>query len=379
MIGTEGMKVLVVNPGSTTTKVAIYHDETLAFSHEISYSMADLAPYPTVMDQRERREADVRELLASQHLAADFDAVVGRGGLVGPVRPGGYFVDEGFCDVITHRPLLEHASNLGGPLAARLASSFGKPGCLALVYDPVTIDEMDDVCRITGVPGIERMSIGHHLNMRAVARKLAAQLGQPYQQLRVIVAHLGGGSSVSAIAGGQVVDLVSDDEIQFSAERSGGIPVKEVLKLAQLTAPAQLKRDLRQHAGLAGLLGTTDLQKVDVRIADGDRWAMLVHDALALQIAKTIATLAVSLSGRLDAIALTGGMAHSQRLVAAITARAGWIGPISCFPGEFEMEALAYGALRILAGSEQAQRVTDCLTAGLSRIQQLAANSRTNL
>lgn len=354
-------RILVINPGSTSTKIAVFNDASEVFRHELTYSREDFAGAASIMDQLERREADIEAALANDFPAGSFDAGVGRGGLVGPVAPGGYQVDEAFLDIIANRPVLEHASNLGGPLAAALAARLGADGAPALIYDPVTVDEMSDVCRITGIPGIERKSIGHHLNMRAVARKLADAIGTPYESARTVIVHLGGGSTACAIDGGAMLDFVSDDEIMFSAERSGGVPLKEFVALAQTVPAGELKSVVRGSAGLAGLLGTTDLREIEARIKDGDDKAALIFDALALQIGKTIATLATSLSGRIDAIALTGGMARSTDLVAAIKQRVEWIAPIHAFGGEFEMEALALGALRIIRGEEDAQLVTDYL------------------
>lgn len=354
-------RILAINPGSTSTKIAVFDDEREIFRHEITYRGADFAGMDRITDQLPRREADIEAALAGTFGPGSFDAVVGRGGLVGPVGPGGYEVDDDFLDVITNRPVLEHASNLGGPLAKALVTKFGVPGAHAYIYDPVTVDEMSDAARITGVAGIERKSIGHHLNMRAVARKLADAIDSPYEEASEIIVHLGGGSTACAISSGRMVDFVSDDEIMFSAERSGGVPIKELIALAGSMQLAELKSAVRSGGGLAGLLGTTDLREIESRIGAGDERAALVFEALALGIAKTIAALAASLKGEVDAIALTGGMARSELLLAAVRERAGWIAPIHAFGGEFEMEALALGARRIVLGEERAHHVRDYL------------------
>lgn len=356
------MNILAINPGSTSTKVAVFTDGEMLFSENITYSEDSFQDAAAVMDQLEIRHDDIEKILQEHYPNMRFDAVVGRGGPVGPVPPGGYVVDDEFIEVVTHRPVLQHASILGGPLAREVSRAAGTAECLALIYDPVTIDEMSDVARITGVPGVLRQSIGHHLNMRAVARRVAEKLGKPYDEARMVVLHIGGGSSACAISGGHVVDLISDDEVQFSAERSGGLPVKELLRLVKNMSIDEANIQLRQRSGLAGLLGTTDLREVEKRMADGDEYAALVFDAMALQISKAIAALAVSLDGKVDALAITGGMAHSDQLVSAVQKRTAHIAQLIPYPGEFEMVALEQGARRILSGSEPAQRVGDFLS-----------------
>lgn len=357
------MNILVINPGSTSTKLAVYRDADELISETVTYPENAFADSSSIMDQLDRRRTDIETFLRERCPSMTFDAIVGRGGLVGPVAPGGYIVDDEFLDVITHRPVLQHASNLGGPLAKELSQTVGTDTCLALIYDPVTVDEMSDVARITGVPNVYRRSIGHHLNMRAVARRVAEKIGKSYGDARMVILHMGGGSSACAISGGEVVDWISDDELQFSAERSGGLPVKEILALVRNESVDEANIRLRRHSGLAGLLGTTDLREVERRIDDGDSHATIVFDALALQIAKAFAALGVSLNSQVDAFALTGGMAHSERLVDAVKKRIEGIAPLIAYPGEFEMIALAKGARRILSGTERAQHVGEYLPA----------------
>lgn len=353
------MRIVAINPGATTTKVGVFDDEREVFSHEITYASDAFDGEQSVFDSLDLRHRDVEELLSQPREGYDpslpFDAAVGRGGLIGPVGPGAYLVDDEFEDRVRNHPVLDHASNLGGPLARRIAASRGVRDCPAFIYDAVTVDEMDEVFRITGVPQIRRTTVGHHLNMRAVAIDVADQIGLGYAKANIIVVHLGGGTSASAHREGRVVDWLSDDEAQFSAERSGGIPVRGIIALDRMYSPDEVRDLLRRKAGLQGHLGTKDLREVERRIDDGDEHAALVFDALALQVAKAFGTLAVSLEGRVDALVLTGGMARSQRLCDRVAQRTGFIAPLHPFPGEAELQALASGARRVLTGQEQAR------------------------
>lgn len=362
VIPTPSGPILAINPGSTSTKISVVIDGEEVLSENITYTESDFADCARIADQITRRKADIEALLAERLPETRFAAVVGRGGLPGPVPAGGYLVDDTFMKIITEHPVLEHASNLGGPLAKELAASAGIDGCASLIYDPVTIDEISDVARITGVPGIERKSIAHHLNMRAVARRAADFAHLPYEKANVIVVHMGGGSSACAIKEGRVIDVISDDEVMFSAERSGGVPVKELTTLMKTMSVEEIVTKVRRHSGLAGHLGTTDLREVEARMADGDSHAQLIFDALALQIGKAFAALAASLKGAVDVIAITGGMAHSEPLVKAVAAHAEFIAPLFAYPGECEMTALAEGARRILAGTESAHHIGEYLS-----------------
>lgn len=346
------MKILAINPGATSTKVAAFEDETELFRDSLDYSAEHFGHCTTVFEQFDERAADINKLLQARNLDYKFDAVVGRGGLIGPVRPGAYIVDDAFDDVVRNRPTLDHASNLGGPLARAVAATFGVPDAPALIYDPVTVDEMDDVARLTGIAGVERKSIGHHLNMRAVAIDLAHKLGKGYANADIIVVHLGGGSSASAHRHGVVVDFISDDEVQFSAERSGGIPLKEITGMLSRMTVAEFNHTIRAEAGLKSHVGTTDMRVLEAQIESGDEHAMLVLDALALQVSKAIGSLAVAMYGHVDGIILTGGMAYSTLLCGKVAERTAFIAPLHPYPGESEMAALAGGARRVLLGEE---------------------------
>lgn len=353
------MHILAINPGATSTKIAGFEDATEVFRDELNYAADHFAPSNTVFSQFDERVADVSAALEGRNLGYQFDAVVGRGGLIGPVGPGAYAVDDAFEDRVRNHPTLEHASNLGGPMARAIAQRFGTRNCSALIYDPVTVDELSDVARITGIAGVQRESVGHHLNMRAVAIDLAQKLGLGYSKASIIVVHMGGGSSASAHHNSVVVDFISDDEVQFSAERSGGLALKTVTRMIKESSVEQFTRTIRSEAGLRSHIGTTDMRVLEQRIADGDQYASLVLDALALQIGKAMASLAVTLNGQVDALILTGGMAHSRLLCQKVAQRTAFIAPLYPYPGEAEMSALAGGALRVLSGQESLHRLDE--------------------
>lgn len=353
------MHILAINPGATSTKIAAFDDGVELFHDELDYPADHFAPSDSVFSQFDERVADVEHCLEQRNLDFKFDAVVGRGGLIGPVGPGAYAVDDAFEDRVRNRPTLQHASNLGGPMARAIARRFGTQQCPALIYDPVTVDEMSDVARITGIAGVQRESVGHHLNMRAVAIDLAQKLGLGYPKASIIVLHMGGGSSASAHQNGVVVDFISDDEMQFSAERSGGLALKTVTRMIKETSVDQFNRKVRTESGLRSHVGTTDMRVLEKRIADGDEYAALVLEALALQIGKAMASLAVTLNGHVDALILTGGMAHSASLCQKVGQRTAFIAPLYPYPGESEMPALAGGARRVLSGQEPLHRLDE--------------------
>ncbi|MGL5405636.1 MAG: butyrate kinase [Propionibacteriaceae bacterium] len=344
--------ILTVNPGATSTKIAAFEDTAELWRETINYDATDFAGMTSVFDQLERRYNDIKTILESRHSGMVFDATAGRGGLIGPVKPGAYVVNDALIDQLRNRPVLDHASNLGGALAREVARDFGIVDCPAFIYDPVTVDSMTDIARLTGLKGVERKSIGHHLNMRAVAMDLADTLGLGYKKANIIVVHMGGGSSASAHCQGEIVDFVSDDEIQFSAERSGGVPLKEITTLLKTMSPTELGTKLRKEAGLLSHCGTTDMREIESRIQAGDTAAETVVAAMGLQVAKCMASLAATLAGKVDGLILTGGMAHSSRLCDEVSKRTDFIAPFYPYPGEAELPALAGGVLRVLRGEE---------------------------
>lgn len=348
-------RILAINPGSATTKIGIFEDGREAHAIILSHDLGELAGFARVSDQYEYRLSAIRNALASHGCNPDgFHAVVARGGMLGPVESGAYQVNDLMIETL-RGAVKEHASNLGAALAQELA---GKSGAMALVYDAVTVDEMWDFARVTGIPGIERPSIGHVLNSRAVAREWADAQGLSYHQSRLIVAHLGGGITLSLHMEGRLVDMISDDEGSFSPERSGAIPGRQMIRhifsggLGEREALDTLQGT---QAGLWGLTGTGDTREIEDRIASGDRKAAFYFEAMAFHVSGRIGQLAAEAAGKVDQIILTGGTAHSRRFTDWIGERVSFIAPVTVIPGERELQALAAGALRVLEGKEAAR------------------------
>ncbi|MGF3067017.1 butyrate kinase [Facklamia sp. P12945] len=352
-------KIIVINPGATSTKIAYFENDQEIWKDEILYTNEEISHFPHVFDQFEMRSQDVLSLLEEHHLTKDLDTAVGRGGGIGPVKSGAILVDNELLDRLEFHPVIEHASNLGAKLAQAVINHFGKPGTNAYIYDPITVDSMSDVARLTGIKGVSRKSIGHHLNMRAVARRVASDMGKSYQEAKIIVVHMGGGCSASAHQGGEIVDFISDDEVMFSAERSGGIAIKNLIPLIKERGVDAFYKFARNEAGLYSYFQTKDLRLIEQRAVDGDEEAKLVLEAMALGIAKTIACLAATIGGPVDAVSMTGGMAHSEFLRNEVKKRTAFIGPFIPFPGEFEMIALAKGGNRVLNQEETAHRLAE--------------------
>ena len=353
------MKILALNPGSTSTKVALFEDHTELWSETQRYDTDVIGRFSGVMEQEEFRLEEIRKCLAAHGATvADLDAVVGRGGLLKPIESGTYEVSDKMLEDLRACTWGEHASNLGAPLAVRLAD---EGGCgKAYIVDPVVVDEMCPLARYSGLPEIERRSIFHALNQKAVARRAAVELGKPYAECNLVVAHMGGGVSVGAHEKGRVIDVNNalDGDGPFSPERAGSLPVGGLVKLAfsgKYELP-QLLKMLTGKGGLVAHLGTNDLREVARRMDDGDEKARLLFEALAYRMAKEIGASAAALSGEVDAIILTGGLAYNERFTKLIRDRVAFIAPVKIYPGEDEMQALVEGALRVLNGSEEARR-----------------------
>ena len=345
-------KILVINPGSTSTKVAVYHSEKRIFSSTLRHSVEELAVHPDVMDQFGFRKEVVLRELARNGIPLDFDAAVGRGGLLKPIPGGVYEVNEQMR-YDTLRARHSHACNLGALIAYYVASSL--PHCRAFIADPGVVDELEPVARITGSPLMPRITIWHALNQKAVARRFAREHQTSYENLDLIVCHLGGGISVAVHHKGRAIDANNalDGEGPFSPERAGTLPSGALVDLCfsgKYTC-RELKKRISGHAGLAAHLGTTDVPTILQRIADGDTHAELVVDALVYNVAKAIGAAATVLCGKVDAILLTGGMAHSDYITGRITGRVSFLAPVYVYPGEDEMEALAMNAVGALDGT----------------------------
>jgi len=353
-----GYKILVINPGSTSTKVAYFEDDRKVWQETVRHNPEELAKFENIADQHEFRKNTILTLLKEKGVnLSEIDAFVGRGGLLHPMEGGTYRVNEKMLDDLRNRPMGQHASNLGALIAYELAKEAG--GKPAFIVDPVVVDEMMDIARPTGWPEFQRRSIFHALNQKAVARLWAKEHGRRYEDVRVIVAHMGGGISIGAHKNGKVIDVNNalDGEGPMSPERSGTLPVYSLALLCfsgKYTRSEMLKK-IKGKGGWMAHLGTSNAIELEKRWREGDEHVKLIVGATAYQVAKWIAHMAVALEGKVDAILLTGGLAYFPEFVEEIKRFASWIAPIYLYPGEREMEALAEGALRVLRGEEEAK------------------------
>ncbi len=354
-------KILAINPGSTSTKFSAYVNERSELVKNIRHSDADMEQFRgrPILGQQQFRSAQIETALSDGgYDVRELDAVVGRGGLLPPLESGTYVVDEEMLEQLRQAKRGEHASNLGAVLAHSIAQ---KAGVQAYVVDPVSVDEWPEHARLSGSVLLERQCLSHALNSKAVAKRYARQCGKAYESLRLIVAHLGSGISVSAHENGRMVDVTnSREEGAFSTERAGGVPAMQLVdlcfsgKYTQKQVEALLFRD----GGLYSYLGTRDLVEVERGIQSGDARSKAVFEAMVYQIGKELGAMTAVLLGRVDAVLLTGGMAHSQQLVSALRGYASWIAPITVYPGEDELQALTEGVLRVLRGEEQPRFLT---------------------
>lgn len=349
-------RVLVINPGATSTKFAVFEGECPFFRKTVEHSAEELQGFRQVFDQYRYRLKIITEALAEAGISPrSLKAVVGRGGLLKPLAGGTYAVTMQMLEDLKRADRGEHASNLGAVIAFTIAATAGIP---AFIVDPVSVDEMQEVARVSGLPDIQRISMSHALNMKAVARKVAGQMGAKYEEVNFIVVHLGTGVSVAAHRKGRAIDLNNNmDEGPFSPDRCGGVPAAQLVKLCfsgQYTYQ-EMRERISGKGGMYAYLGTKDIREAEAMAGQGNEQARLVLDALAYQTAKEIGALAAVLEGEVDRIILTGGMAHSRRIVGSITRRVQFIAPVVAVPGEEELEALALGALRVLRGAESAK------------------------
>lgn len=346
--------ILVVNPGSTSTKIAVYEDEKPILLRNIRHTVEELSQFKQIVDQREfRRELVVKEL-EMMGIPMKFDVIIGRGGLAKPIEGGVYEVNEEMCNDAYHA-MRKHACNLGCIIAYELAQRI--PGCQALIADPGTVDELDDVARISGSPLMPRIAIWHALNQRAIARRFAKEQGRQYEDLNLIICHLGGGISVAAHRKGRAIDANNalDGEGTFSPERAGTLPAADLIHLCysgKYTEDELIKK-IAGKAGLAAHLGTNDVKEVIHRVEQGDAHAALLLDAMIYQTAKCIAAQSAVLCGQIDAILLTGGIAYSDYITSRLRERIGFLAPVYIYPGEDEMRALALNALAVLRGERE--------------------------
>ncbi len=348
-------KILAINPGSTSTKIALYENEKEVFCKTLEHPIAELEKYKKVQDQFEMRKDVVLSFLKENgYDVNDLAAVVGIGGMLPPVKSGAYRVNEVMVDRLKNNPIIEHASNLGALIAYEIASSIGIP---SYIYDSVRVDELKDIARISGMPDLLRSSTSHALNSRAMAMRVAKKYGKKYSDMNFIVAHLGGGISLSVHEKGRMVDIIADDEGPFSPERAGRVPCKALIDLCYSGNydKAAMNKKLRGNGGIKAYLNTVDARVVENMINDGDEYAKLIYEAMAYQIAKGIGELATVVGGGVDVIIITGGIAYSKMMTSWIKKRVEFIATVEIMPGENEMESLALGTLRVLNGEEIAR------------------------
>lgn len=346
-------QILAINPGSTSTKIALYEDDKQIHEKNITHSNEEIAKYDHVADQYEMRYNEIMSFLNEiNYDVKNLSAVVGRGGLLPPVKSGAYRVNDVMVDVLKNRPVVDHASNLGAIISFEMAEKLSIP---SFIYDSVAVDELEDIARYSGMADIKRKSLAHALNMRAVAIKTAEDIDKDYLKSNIIVAHLGGGMSLSVHKNGKMVDIVSDDEGPFSPERSGRVPCKSLIHMCYNNDEKTMVSKLRGKGGIISYLGTNDAREVEKMIADGNEEAAMIYEAMAYQIAKGIGELATVVKGKVDAIAITGGIAYSKMMTNWIQERVEFIAPVHIHAGENELESLVLGTIRVLDGKEEAR------------------------
>ncbi len=344
-------KILVINPGSTTTKIAVFSNRSQIFMIGVKHEQRVLATFECIADQYEYRKSMVKDELIKAGIDINkINLIVCRGGLLKPIPGGAYKVNEAMIRDIRN-PMGEHESNLGGLIAFALAQEIG-PHVEAIIVDPTCIDEMEEIARISGMPELPRKSFLHALNQRAAGRKYALEIGKKYEDINVIVVHMGGGISVGAHQRGRIIDVNNglNGDGPMSPERSGGLPVGQLVDMCfsgQYTK-AEICKKIKGKGGLTAYLGTCDAMEIEKRIAEGDEYAKLVYSALPYQVAKEIGALSTVLKGDVNAIILTGGLAYSNMIVDAITERVIHLAPVKIYPGENEMEAMAMNGFMAL-------------------------------
>lgn len=345
---------LIINPGSTSTKLALFKEDECVVQESITHNFEKLKHFETIVDQVEYRLDIIYDFMNRNNIDGNnLDAVIGRGGLVFGLKTGGYKVDDRLCHALSDDSYSQpHASNLGGLLARKIADRYNIP---SYIYDAVTSSELPEIAQITGFKEVRRQSFCHVLNSRAMAIRYAKEINKNYEDLNLIVAHLGGGVSLSVHRHGHIIDSVGDDDGQFSPERSGSIPMLEMLELCYSGeyTKMQMHKKIRGQGGMFSHLGTSSCQEIEKRIEDGDELAKKIFEAQAYQIAKTIGLLSIVLKGDCNAIILTGGLAHSKALTKLISEYVEFIAPVIIMAGENEMQALAQGGLRLLDGKEE--------------------------
>ena len=346
--------ILVINPGSTSTKIALFNlkIEEIA-SESVNHSTEELSQFHSIIDQAPERKKIVLEVLKKHNIdLSSFKAVIGRGGIIKPLAAGTYLVNDKLINDLKNSPV-EHASNLGGIIASEIAEEIDVP---AYIADPVSVDEFTNIARISGLKGIERKSLLHTLNIREHAYRYAKEKGKKIEELNLIVAHLGGGISITPVNKGKIIDVNNaNDGGPFSPERTGSLPNKALIHLCYSGkySEKELIKLITHQGGIVSYLGTNDVREVMMKIKQGDKYAELIFEAMCYQVAKEIGAMATVLKGDVEVIILTGGIVHNEILVNKIKDRVGWIAPIVVYPGEEEMKALAEAVIRVINSEEK--------------------------
>ncbi|NBI92375.1 butyrate kinase [Lachnospiraceae bacterium] len=349
------IKSLIINPGSTSTKIGVFEDETLLFEETLRHSTEEIAQYASIVDQKDFRKNIILDLMKEKDFdMKSLDVIVGRGGMLKPIPGGTYAVTDNLLEDLKAGVQGQHASNLGGILAREIADTIGVP---SYIVDPVVVDELMPIARYSGVPELPRISIFHALNQKAVAKRYANEKGAAYDSLRLIVVHMGGGVSVGAHEYGKVVDVFNalDGDGAFSPERAGAVPPGALVKMcfSGKYTEKEVYKKLVGNGGFNAYLNTNDMRDVDKMVDEGNEEAREIREAFIFQVAKNIGSMACVLQGKVDQIILTGGIAYDKAVTDGLKERAGFIAPITVYPGEDELLALAQGAIRVMTGAEK--------------------------
>ncbi len=352
------IKSLIINPGSTSTKLGIFEDENLIKEETLRHSTEEISQYASIIDQKDFRKNIILDFLKNENIdIKSFNVIVGRGGLLKPIPGGTYECTDALLADLKKGVQGQHASNLGGILAREIADEIG---VRSFIVDPVVVDELEPVARISGIPEIERVSIDHPLNQKAVARRYAKENGKKYEDVNVIVVHMGGGTSCGVHKNGKMIDVFAalNGDGAFSPERTNGVPALALVDMcfSGKYTYEEMKKKIVGGGGFNAYLGTNDMRTVNKMCDEGNEKAQLVRDAFIYQICKNIGACATVLKGKVDTIILTGGIAYGKVITDAITERVGFIAPVTVYPGEDELLALAQGALRVLNGEEEAKK-----------------------
>lgn len=349
------VKSLIINPGSTSTKIGVFEDESLLFEETLRHSTEEIAQFEKIVDQKDFRRNIIENLLKEKNFDINsLDMVVGRGGMLKPIPGGTYAVTDDLLEDLKIGVQGPHASNLGGILAREIGDSIGKP---SYIVDPVVVDELEPISRYSGVPELPRTSVFHALNQKAVAKRYAKECGKAYDTLNLIVVHMGGGVSVGAHKMGKVVDVFNalDGDGAFSPERAGSVPSGALIKMcfSGKYTQQEVYKKFVGGGGFNAYCGTNDMRDVQKMVDGGDKKAEEVREAFIMQVAKDIGSMACVLNGKVDQIIMTGGIAYDKAVTTGLKERTGWIAPVTVYPGEDELMALVQGGLRVLNGEEK--------------------------